>query len=67
MKKVRRRLVEERVREFRDAAEYVTDHPLLLWSPGVGEKAQALLKEVAKAQRRSRAWSSLTSSDGREH
>jgi hypothetical protein len=53
-KKVRRRLVEQRVQEFVDAAEYVVDRPLLLWAPRIDEIAQALAKAVAKIQERTR-------------
>jgi hypothetical protein len=55
--KVRRRLVENRVREFRDACEFVIDHPLLRWSPPVDDAATALVKAVRKARDRQRVWS----------
>lgn len=52
MKKVRRRLVEAQVQEFRDAAEYVVDHPLLLWAPGIEERAAKLVRAVARLRKR---------------
>jgi hypothetical protein len=57
MKKLRRRTFEMRVREFIDVAQFVTDHPLLLWSPAIEQRAKALVKAVREAQQRSRAWS----------
>lgn len=57
MRKVRRQAFEQKVRDFLDAVEFISTHPLLLWSPGVGKAAKALIKAVAKAQQRSRAWS----------
>jgi hypothetical protein len=54
--KVRRRLVEERTREFRDACEWLVDHPLLLWIPKIDRAAKLLVKAVAKAKQRSQAW-----------
>ncbi len=55
MTKVRRQLFEQKVRDFLDAVEHISTHPLLLWAPGVGEKAKALVKEVAKLRRRTMA------------
>jgi hypothetical protein len=56
MKKVRRRLVDEQVRAFMDAAQFVVDHPLVLWAPGIDRAAKLLIRAVAKHQRRSQAW-----------
>jgi hypothetical protein len=50
--KVRRRLVEARVQEFVDAAEYVVDRPLLLWAPRIEKHATGLVKAVAKIKKR---------------
>jgi hypothetical protein len=57
MRKVRRQLFEQKVRDFLDAVEYISTHPLLLWSPGVGKAAQSLVKAARKARERSQAWS----------
>lgn len=56
MRKVRRQAFEQRVREFVDAAQYVTDHPLLLWSPRLDKITKALIRAVAKHKQRSQAW-----------
>jgi hypothetical protein len=42
------------VREFRYAAEYVVDHPLALWNPGLDEIARALVRVVATIKQRRR-------------
>lgn len=54
--KVRRQTIEKRTREFVDAAQYVTDRPLLLWSPKLDKITRALVKGVARLKDRSRAW-----------
>jgi hypothetical protein len=55
MEKVRRRTIEERTREFRDACEFLVDHPLLLWAPQIGKAARSLEKAVEKLRRRTMA------------
>lgn len=54
-RKIRRRAFEQRVGDFVDAAEFIVDRPWLLWAPGVGSAAKALMKAVAKAKQRSQA------------
>jgi hypothetical protein len=54
--KVRRRLVDEQVRAFMDAAQFVVDHPLALWCPGVDKAAKSLVRAVRKHQQRAQAW-----------
>jgi hypothetical protein len=50
--KVRRRLVEQKIREFVDVARYVTDRPLLLWAPRIDELTTALVRAVTKIKER---------------
>jgi hypothetical protein len=52
MTKVRRRDFEQRLHEFLDAVEYITDRPLLLWSPKLDEITKALVKAVRKVRER---------------
>jgi hypothetical protein len=56
MRKVRRQAFEQRVRDFVDAAQFVTDRPLLLWSPRLDKITKSLVKEVARIIDRQRAW-----------
>jgi hypothetical protein len=51
-KKVRRRLIERRIRGFVDVAQYITDRPLLLWAPGIEKHARDLVKAVKKINER---------------
>jgi hypothetical protein len=52
MTKVRRRDFEQRLREFIDAVEYITDRTLLLWAPGAEDAAAKLVKAVARLRKR---------------
>jgi hypothetical protein len=51
-RKVRRRLVEDRVRDFRDVGEFLIDHPLLLWSPRLDEITKSMVKAFTKIKER---------------
>jgi hypothetical protein len=54
--KSRRQLFERRVRDFLDAVEHIGTHPLLVWGPGGGDAAEALIKAVAQHKQGSQAW-----------
>jgi hypothetical protein len=53
--KLRRRVVDDRVREFRDAADFIASHPLLLWAPHVEPAAKKLLLAITKIRKRTQA------------
>jgi len=56
MTKVRRQAFEQRVRDFIDAAQFITDRPLLLWSPKLDKITKALVKAVERIKERQRTW-----------